>query len=513
MRNSISNIIGQIFRENGYILLGMCAISVLFVSLFSYSTSPLYFHDGYDSCVFMTMGLALLEGKIPYVDLFDHKGPVLYFINAFGLWLGQGKIGIFLLQIIANTISFAFIYKIVRLFIDVKSSILVLIAVFIFYGYCIQSGDLCEEWMLCFISPALFVALRNIISQPNERYLLFDSAFYGFCFTMCFFIRPNDAVIHLGGVMFGTILWMLIGKHYKMAIHNGVVMGVSCIICALPIISFFACHDAIPDFWYGLIGYNSKYSGGFLELFNSVINPKKFFVFIILLLSALAVGFRKGKALLFVLISQILLAWLLMGNRFFHHYWICLIPLFSIFSVVGFYWKKWSVALLLIGCVSCVVVFSCKPSIICSLYQKAEHKFSHHFYKLMLAHDFYDESERIFSYIPKDEQDKIWNYNLSWSSVPSCDLPYFSVFFHHGVVQCNKVPLYQQMNMLDEDLRKSDDIKIKSPLWVLLTRDKNLCWLRDNWQKQDYEFIKSNYECIAMTNPAICEIELWKRRD
>lgn len=512
MRNNTFNIIGQIFRENGYILLGMCAISVLFVALFSYSTSPLYFHDGYDSCVFMTMGLAILEGKVPYADLFDHKGPVLYFINAFGLWIGRGKIGVFFLQIIANAISFTFIYKIARLFLDLKFSIIALMGAFIFYGYCIQSGDLCEEWMLCLISPALFIALRNIISCPNERRLLFDSAFYGFCFTMCFFIRPNDAVIHLGGIMFGAILWMLMGRHYKRAIHNGVVMGVSCIICALPIILFFVIHDALPDFWYGLIGYNSKYSGGFRELLNSVIYPKKFFVFVILLLSTIVVGMRKGKSLLFVLISQILLAWILMGSRFFYHYWICLIPLFSILWVVCFYWKKWSVTLLLLGCVSCTVMFSCKPSIVYSLYQKAEQKITHHYYKLKLAHDFYDESEKIFSHIPEIEQDKIWNYNLSWASVPSRDLPYFSVFFHHGVVQCNKVPLYQQMNLVDEELRKSDDIKTKSPMWIMLTRDKDLCWLRDNWQKQDYEFIKANYECITMTNPAICEIELWKRK-
>ena len=109
MMRHILELLQHQFCKSGFLLLGMFATAVGFVLCFSYSTSPVYFHDGYDSAVFQTMGLALLHGKLPYVDLFDHKGPVLYFINAFGLWLGNGKLGIFVMQIIANTISFTFI--------------------------------------------------------------------------------------------------------------------------------------------------------------------------------------------------------------------------------------------------------------------------------------------------------------------------------------------------------------------------------------------------------------------
>ena len=121
-------------------------------------------------------------------------------------------------------------------------------------------------------------------------------------------------------------------------------------------------------------------------------------------------------------------------------------------------------------------------------------------------HGFYAEADKLFSYVPTDEQDKIWNYNLGWQIKP-----YFSVFYHHGVVQQNKIPLYQ-MCFADEELRNSDDVKVKFPKWIMLSRDESLYWLYDERQEQDAEFIIANYDCVAKTNPEICEIELWKRK-
>ena len=41
-----------------------------------------------DSSVFLYIGKQMHAGKVPYVDLFDHKGPILYFIQ----WLRQVQI-------------------------------------------------------------------------------------------------------------------------------------------------------------------------------------------------------------------------------------------------------------------------------------------------------------------------------------------------------------------------------------------------------------------------------------
>ena len=81
-------------------LLGFMAL--FFVTLFSRATSFLYLFEGADPSVFKQMGRAVLEGKIMYVDYFDNKGCLLYFIHALGLWLG-GDFCLLLLQAISLT--------------------------------------------------------------------------------------------------------------------------------------------------------------------------------------------------------------------------------------------------------------------------------------------------------------------------------------------------------------------------------------------------------------------------
>lgn len=73
------------------VLLGI--IAFLFVLIFSFSTSPLYpNYWGSDSAQFQTIGMAWASGKIPYRDIFDHKGPFIFWVNMLGYKMG-GRAG------------------------------------------------------------------------------------------------------------------------------------------------------------------------------------------------------------------------------------------------------------------------------------------------------------------------------------------------------------------------------------------------------------------------------------
>ncbi len=57
---------------------------------------------GRDAGVFLYIGDRILNGGIPYLDVWDHKPPVIYFINAFGLLVGGGSVwGVWLLEFVA----------------------------------------------------------------------------------------------------------------------------------------------------------------------------------------------------------------------------------------------------------------------------------------------------------------------------------------------------------------------------------------------------------------------------
>ena len=77
-------------------------VATVFVYVFSYSTSPLYpYYYGGDTAQFLTIGKAWYFGKIPYIDMFDHKGPFIFWIDMLGFLIGKGeKYGIAILQVI-----------------------------------------------------------------------------------------------------------------------------------------------------------------------------------------------------------------------------------------------------------------------------------------------------------------------------------------------------------------------------------------------------------------------------
>lgn len=78
--------------------------AVLFLMLFSYSTSPCFpWSFGWDSAFFQLVGRGMAEGKVPYRDFFDMKGPWLFLIQYLGNLVGE--YGVFLLQCIALVVE------------------------------------------------------------------------------------------------------------------------------------------------------------------------------------------------------------------------------------------------------------------------------------------------------------------------------------------------------------------------------------------------------------------------
>lgn len=84
-------------RSNGKSQLSIVDWIFLWILLLILSLSilargnPYYFEPGRDSGFFMFAGKELLRGKTLYTQIWDSKGPMIFFINALGLWLGSGS--------------------------------------------------------------------------------------------------------------------------------------------------------------------------------------------------------------------------------------------------------------------------------------------------------------------------------------------------------------------------------------------------------------------------------------
>lgn len=71
--------------------------------LFAYNNTPLGAAIGSDNAMYLTMGTALAKGGAPYVDVFDHKGPLLFALQGLPQWIGGGYnlTAVFLQEVVA----------------------------------------------------------------------------------------------------------------------------------------------------------------------------------------------------------------------------------------------------------------------------------------------------------------------------------------------------------------------------------------------------------------------------
>lgn len=106
-------------KQNQYyiIYVGLILYGLL-VMLLCTKSSPIYvLNDWCDANAYFTMGKGLMNGSVPYKDLFDHKGPFLYFIYGIGYLLSQNSFfGIFILQVIAMSITLICAFKISEIY-------------------------------------------------------------------------------------------------------------------------------------------------------------------------------------------------------------------------------------------------------------------------------------------------------------------------------------------------------------------------------------------------------------
>jgi len=120
---------------------------------------------GKDSSVFLYIGKAMHNGAVPYKDLFDHKGVLLYFIEYFGYLIGFGnQIGVWIIELInifATSIIFFYIAKLFtesRIICYLASYIVLHLSSISFFVR--EGGNLTEEYALPWNSLSLYLVIR-----------------------------------------------------------------------------------------------------------------------------------------------------------------------------------------------------------------------------------------------------------------------------------------------------------------------------------------------------------------
>ncbi len=129
------------------------------------ATSRLGYAYSGDSPIFSMIGQAWSDGVIPYRDMFDHKGPILFLFYAIASHIKCGLVGLMIVTGVNLTIVLKLILLISRELLANKSSkvhYLIVAISFVFFQLTRESAGVTEELSLVFILLPLLLCIKYL---------------------------------------------------------------------------------------------------------------------------------------------------------------------------------------------------------------------------------------------------------------------------------------------------------------------------------------------------------------
>lgn len=473
-------------------------IAFLFVFMFSTTTSPLFsqhmFWEG-DSGLFQEMGICILQGGTPYVDLFDHKGPFLWYIQAFGIWISHNW-GLMAVQVISLYFTILIWYKITQLLIErqILSIIIPIIGLIILLAF-YERGNLCEEWSLPFISLPIYLYIKQVKKHKDVKDPIYSHKYafiVGICVGILTMIRINNAAPLIGFVLWHFIYCIRQKGRRHFWIDAALIFGAVTLVfvsCSL----FYLIKsgwNGVYEMIYGTFIFNFIYVGTGLHndtLLQSFILPLSF-----LLISLFLCIFDKSnknisKPLFISFVSTLLSV----GTMGFKHYMITFTPLFLLTICLIIKTSKnkilmWIISIIIVSNTIILGYNSIDLLAFRLLGKQSETELKDGF------HNFISSLSSI-------EQKSIYNYGLT--HYESC------LFAHENIYQCNrivyKVHLKNSTHLQDHE--RMHGIKVMQPEWVLI--QSPIPEATDDWLKVHYILADS------INGGAFDPIWCWKKND
>lgn len=187
----------------------LLVVAGLFVLLLSGTTSPLGPWYGGDSALFRVIGTAMAQGEVLYLDIWDHKGPVLFLFQWLAQLLIPGRMGLFVIQVLLLYASLSMITAFARRFVGPLLSIAVLACTLGYLAPAYEHGNLSEEFSMPFIVLALVILTREWVTGRRPSPWLFGVA--GAAFAAVVFIRINNA-LPIFAAFVACFVWMLVAR-------------------------------------------------------------------------------------------------------------------------------------------------------------------------------------------------------------------------------------------------------------------------------------------------------------
>lgn len=237
-------------RLDKHLLLYSFLIAFGFLSICSKSSFLYPMNDWVDVNCFFTMGRSIWDGLVPYRDLYEQKGPVLYFLYAFASLISSDSFfGVFVLEVVTFGLFLYFSGRIAQLCLNgskLSYLIVAFLAALIPVSPAFSHGSSCEETCLFFLAYGLYSVT---LALTENRPLTFWESFINGVFAAAVLYIKFTMMGFYGALAVFVIFWYCTRpSHLKKLLSTigGFIAGI--VALSLPVYAYFALNGAVDDF-------------------------------------------------------------------------------------------------------------------------------------------------------------------------------------------------------------------------------------------------------------------------
>ena len=231
------------------------------------------FNNWDDSNSYFSMGKVLMNGGVLYRDAFDQKGPLLYFIYGIGYLLSNTSFaGVFVLEVIALFFAVFAEYKLLRLYLSHRISLLLLPvgAFMITVSKSFYWGGCAEEFCLPLLMWGLYFSMKYFKESYPEPMLNHEVMICGIlagCIMMIKYTILGFYIAWMGVI----VLVNLNRRNWKQALWSIVWFLGGFLLPIIPWFVYFGIHGALADWYHAYVYcnvflYSDVYSGSFFSV-------------------------------------------------------------------------------------------------------------------------------------------------------------------------------------------------------------------------------------------------------
>jgi hypothetical protein len=208
-----------------------------------------------DSGVFLYTGWRLLQGDVPYRDVWDHKPPLIYFVDALGIALTPDSLwGVWFLQFIFLALTLFFLYKVLDQEFGTCAALAGTIVLTSGLLTILEKGNVTEEYALVFQALCFWLFLRAWSAGLPARASFWIGLLGGLAFNF------KQTTIGMW-IAYAILLLALRLFQRKSPVRDLFSLLGGWLVPSFLLIVYLASQNALADYWEQAFLYNFVYIG------------------------------------------------------------------------------------------------------------------------------------------------------------------------------------------------------------------------------------------------------------